>query len=216
MSPMNAGARYYKALTLPLYDLAVLRTVVPFAWGCALAEERALYDRCVGRRHLDVGVATGYFLKHAAWPVARPDITLLDLNPNSILYAARRLRRFTVTEATGDALDPFPVAGPFDSIALFHLIHCIPGSSAEKARVLDNAAAVLAPGGTVFGASVTPAGLRTSLFASAVLGFANRLGALNNAKDNHCELKHAIDSRFRDTRVWLRGCMTLWEARNPR
>lgn len=211
---MKAGARYYTALTLPLYDLAVLRTVVPFAWGCPLSEERALYDRCVGARHLDIGVASGYFLDHAAWPEA-PDITLMDLNPNSTRYAAYRLRRFKVTEVAGDALMPFPVAGEFESIGLFHLIHCIPGSIPGKAGVFDHAARVLAPGGVVFGASVTPTDRPKNLFAKAVLGFSQRVGALNNASDSHADLKEVLNTRFAETRIWARGCMTLWEARSP-
>ena len=212
---LTYGARYYGALTLPLYDLAVLRTVVPFAWRCPLAVERALYDRCVGARHLDIGVASGYFLDKARWPVERPEITLMDLNPNSARYAAHRLRRHDVRQAVGDARAPFPVDGPFDSVGLFHLIHCIPGTVAKKAQVFDHAADVLAPGGVVFGASVTPVDRPTSLFAKTVLGFSHRLGALNNAGDSHAALKSALEARFRETRVWAEGCMTLWEARSP-
>lgn len=214
--PISAGARYYGALTLPLYDLAVLKTVVQYAWCCPLQVERALYDRCVGARHLDVGVASGYFLDKATWPVERPEITLMDLNPNSTRYAAHRLRRFDVSEVVGDALEPFPVEGRFDSIGLFHLLHCIPGSLSEKSKVLHNSAAVLKPGGVVFGANVTPVDCRPNLFAKAVLGFSHRLGALNNQKDSHADMEAVLHAAFDDVRVERVGCMSLWEARSPR
>ncbi len=213
---MHAGARYYGALTLPLYDAAVLNVAVPHAWGVPLSVERGMYDRLVGARHLDIGVATGYFLRKALEDRDEAEITLMDLNENATRYAAEKLQRFDVTEVVGDALEPFPVSGWFDSIAMFHLLHCMPGTVAEKAVAFDHAIAVLAEGGVCFGASVTPAGRTLNLFGRAVLAASNRTGALNNADDDHDALRAEIESRFRDTRIELRGVMTLWEARDPR
>ena len=214
-APISAGARYYGALTLPLYDLAVLKLVVQGAWGCPLEKEHALYDRCVGKRHLDVGVASGYFLDHAVWPIPRPEIVLMDLNPNSTRFAAHRLRRYAVSEVVGDALLPFPVEGRFDSIGLFHLLHCIPGSHHEKADVLRNSAAVLNPGGVVFGACVTPVDTPLNPFAKAVLKVSHSLGALNNQRDRHSDLVEVLHQTFADVKVEKVGCMSLWEARSP-
>lgn len=211
---IHPGARDYGAITLPLYDAAVLNVAVPHAWGIPLAEERALYERCLGRRHLDVGVATGYFLQKTADGRCE-EITLMDLNPNATAYAAQKLARFEVTQAVGDALKPFPVTGPFDSIGLFHLLHCMPGSIPEKEQVFDHAIEKLAPGGVVFGASVTPLGQSQNPFAKLVLKGSNRRGALNNLKDAHEDLRRAIESRFRTATVHLRGLMTIWEARDP-
>ena len=213
---MDAGARYYGALTLPLYDAAVLNLAVPYAWGVPLSVGREMYRRLVGARHLDIGVATGYFLRKALAGRDTAQITLMDLNENATRYAARKLSRFDVTEAVGDALEPFPVTGPFDSIAMFHLLHCMPGTVAEKAVALDHAIAVLAPGGVCFGASVTPAGHSLNPFGRLVLNASNRTGALNNANDDHDALRAEIDSRFRDVKIELHGVMTLWEARGPR
>lgn len=213
---ISAGARYYGALTLPLYDLAVLRTVVQYAWRCPLSTEQALYNRCVGARHLDVGVASGYFLDHAKWPVEKPEIVLMDLNPNSTRYAAHRLRRYSVSEVVGDALQPFPVEGQFDSIGLFHLLHCIPGSFEEKASVLRHSAAALKPGGVIFGANVTPVDCTPNPFAKLVLGFSHRLGALNNQRDSHADLESVLHQHFSDVQIERVGCMSLWEVRQPK
>ncbi len=213
---IHAGARYYGALTLPLYDAAVLNIAVPFAWGVPLEVGRGMYRRLVGARHLDIGVATGYFLRKAMAERDAGAITLMDLNENATRYAADRLKRFDVTQAVGDALEPFPVEGPFDSIGMFHLLHCMPGTVAEKAVALDHAIAVLAEGGVCFGASVTPAGRRLNPFGRLVLNASNRTGALNNAADDHDALRAEIERRFRDTKIELHGVMTLWEAREPR
>ena len=213
---ISAGARYYGALTLPLYDLAVLRTVVQYAWKCPLSTEQALYDRCIGARHLDVGVASGYFLDRAKWPVERPELVLMDLNPNSTRYAAHRLRRYSVSEVVGDALEPFPVEGGFDSVGLFHLLHCIPGNFEEKALIFQHSAAVLNPGGVVFGANVTPVDCAPNMFAKAVLGLSQFFGALNNQRDSHADLKIQLDRYFEDVRIERVGCMSLWAARQPK
>ena len=211
---IHPGARDYGAVTLPLYDAAVLNIAVPYAWGIPLAEERAMYARCLGRRHLDVGVATGYFLQKTAKGRCE-EITLMDLNPNATRYAANKLAEFKVTQATGDALNPFPVDGPFDSIGLCHLIHCMPGTIPEKEQVFDHAIAKLAPGGVIFGASVTPKDRPLNPFGKLVLGGSNRRGALNNLHDSHDELRHAIESRFHNATISLKGVMTIWEARDP-
>ena len=213
---IHPGARYYGALTLPLYDAAVLNIAVPYAWGVPLSVEREMYRRLTRARHLDIGVATGYFLRKALAGRDEAQITLMDLNPNATRYAAEKLKRFDVTEAVGDALEPFPVAGQFDSIAMCHLLHCMPGTVAEKAVAFDHARAVLAEGGVCFGASVTPAGRSLNPFGRLVLSGSNRTGALNNADDDHDALRAEIEARFRDTKIELRGVMTLWEARNPR
>jgi len=213
---IHAGARYYGALTLPLYDAAVLNIAVPYAWGVKLDVERDMYRRLVGARHLDIGVATGYFLRKALEDRDEASITLMDLNENATRYAAEKLKRFDVTEVVGDAVEPFPVDGPFDSVAMFHLLHCMPGTVAEKAAAFDHAIAVMAPGAVCFGASVTPAGRKLNPFGRAVLAASNRTGALNNANDDHDALRAQIESRFTDAKVELRGVMTLWEARGPR
>ena len=218
---MNAGARYYGALTLPLYDAAVLKIAVPYAWEVPLEEERAMYRRCLGRRHLDIGVATGWFLRETlenedGGEGGDREITLMDLNEKATRYAADKLSRFDVRRVQGDAREPFPVDGPFDSIAMFHLLHCIPDTVTEKAVAFDHAAAVLAEGGVCFGASVTPKGQHLNPFAKAVLAASNATGALNNRNDSHEDLRAEIERRFRTTEIRLVGTMTLWEARNPR
>lgn len=215
-STISAGARYYGRLTLPLYDHAVLRTVVQYAWCCPLELEQELYNKSIGPRHLDVGVASGYFLHKARWPVEKPEIVLMDLNPNSTKYAAERLRRYNVTEVVGDALEPFPVTGKFDSVGMFHLLHCIPGDLKEKAVALKNAGKVLKPNGVVFGANVTPVDSQPNAFAKLVLGLSHRLGALNNQHDSHADMEEALDMTFHDFKLEKVGCLSLREGRNPK
>ena len=92
---VKAGQAAYTPLTLRIYDWFVLGFSNRFLWRCPTSELEALYDRNVSARHLDIGVGTGYFLDKAAWPVADPEITLVDLNPHSLDAAARRIARFS-------------------------------------------------------------------------------------------------------------------------
>lgn len=220
---MSAGARYYGALTLPLYDMAVLQTVVPYAWKCPLETEQKLYNDCVAssRNHLDVGVASGYFLQHAAWnSVDKPALTLMDLNPKATKYAAHRLEKTgqfaSIRETTGDALEPFPTPEKYDSIGLFHLLHCIPGDLLSKSAVLKHAGNALSQDGVVFGANVTPVDCEPNLFARGVLAFSHSLGALNNQLDSHADMEKVLDTLFDDYRIDRIGCMSLWQARGPK
>jgi SAM-dependent methyltransferase len=115
----------------------------------------AHYRQYVGHRHLDVGPGTGYFLEHARLPDdAR--ITLLDPNPDVLAHAARRLSHRHPSAIQADVLKPLPVTGGerFDSGALNYVLHCLPGPPAREAAAVQNVAAVLKPGGVLFGATV--------------------------------------------------------------
>ena len=225
---LHAGARYYGALTLPLYDWAVLHTVVPHAWNCPLQVEQGLYDNSIrGRKkHLDVGVASGYFLQHAKWPNHQSvELTLMDLNPNSSQYAANRLQKTghfsTIHQIVGDAREPFPIKNTnFDSIGMFHLLHCIPGNLKQKRIVLENAARVLEPDdGVVFGANVTPADCPNddlNTLAKLVLAFSHATGALNNQLDSHADMEEILDETFEEYELQRVGCMSLWKGSKPK
>jgi hypothetical protein len=61
----------------------------------------------------------------------------------------------------------------FDSAALNYVLHCLPWPPVRKAAAVQNVAAVLKPGGVLFGATVLgAAGPHTGL-SRAVLGFVN-------------------------------------------
>ena len=86
---VEAGQAVYSPIVLRTYDWIVLGFSNRFLWRCPTTELCRLYDRNVSDCHLDVGVSTGYFLDKAKWPVAKPAITLLDLNSNCLTAASR-------------------------------------------------------------------------------------------------------------------------------
>lgn len=93
--PAYAGQAAYTRGLLKAYDTMVYGFNAPVVWRCPKSRYLEHYNAYVSSRHLDIGVATGCLLDECYFPVAAPEITLMDLNPNSLENAARRLARFS-------------------------------------------------------------------------------------------------------------------------
>ena len=210
---IEAGQAIYTPLVLRTYDWVVLGLSNQLLWRCPTAELRRLYDRNVSARHLDVGVGTGYFLDKANWPVANPSITLLDLNPNCLRVASQRISRFAPRTVLADILTPLPSLGPFSSVSLCYLLHCIPGAINEKAVVFDHLRPLLAPGARVFGATIVQGKVPRSVPAQALMNLYNRKGIFSNAEDTVEDLNAAVRQRFSDVKIVTKGAAALFEAR---
>ena len=91
---VEAGQKVYTPWTLKVYDAFVLGFSNRFLWRCPTHFLESMYTRNVSGKHVDVGVGTGYFLDKVRWPVANPQILLVDLSPNSLEAAARRIARY--------------------------------------------------------------------------------------------------------------------------
>ncbi len=210
---VTAGQAIYTPWTLRNYDWFVLGFSNRFLWHCPTSELRALYQRNVSARHLDVGVGTGYFLDRVAWPVDEPAITLLDLNPHCLIFAAGRLARYRPAMVRTDVFRPLPDLGPFNSVGLSYLLHCLPGTMGEKTVMFDRLKPVLAPGARIFGATIVQGDAPRSAAARALMAAYNRKGVFSNRADTADNLTEALTERFADVAVTRRGAVALFEAR---
>ena len=174
-----------------------------------------MYDEHVSARHLDIGVGTGYFLDKCHYPVESPDITLMDLNPNSLDAAAARIRRYRPKTHEANALEPFGLsAGTFDSVGLNWLLHCIPGDMTTKGAVFDHCKTVLAPGGVVFGSTVLTGGVPQTRFSRWMLDQLNdRNESFSNRDDDLDTLTTQLEQRFHDTQVEVVGSVAIFSGR---
>ncbi|MYS86620.1 class I SAM-dependent methyltransferase [Embleya scabrispora] len=207
------GQAGYSKPFLNLYDLVVYRGTAPLLWRCPPTVSRRLYDTGVGARHMDIGVGSGYLLHHARFPVPDPRITLVDLNPNSLAHTAHRLRRYHVATVRANVLEPLPVPdGSHDSVGISYLLHCIPGSLREKGIVLAHAAAVVRPGGVVFGTTVLSAGVPVSLAARKAMRLLNKQGAFHNDGDTLDDLRAQLDRYFDHHELSVRGCVGIFRG----
>jgi hypothetical protein len=205
----------YSPATLAIYDTLVLRLSNPLVWRCPTGRILDLYNKHVSDAHLDVGVGTGWYMDHCRFP-APPRLALMDLNPNALAAAARRVERYAPSTHAADVLKSIEGhADTYGSIGVTYLLHCLAGDIRQKAVVFDHLIPLLAPGGTVFGATILAQGVPRSGAAQKLMGFYNKKGIFGNARDSLDDLRLALASRFNDVRVDTIGCVALFSAKGP-
>jgi SAM-dependent methyltransferase len=215
-NPAYAGQAFYTPQKLRIYDALVYGFNYPLVWRCPKRRPLELYNSHVSARHLDIGVATGRLLDRCNFPMPQPTITLMDLNPNSLAVAARRLRRYKPQTHQANVLEPWELpADSVDSIGMCNLLHCVPGSMADKAVVFDHARTVLTTNGVLFGATILGQNVKHTRLAERVIAANNRRGVLCNLNDNPDDLRAALDRRFASHEVTIEGSIALFWAQSP-
>jgi len=213
--PAYAGQREYTPFFLKIYDPLIIGFFTPVVWRCPTARLLDGYQRNMGGRHLDVGPGTGYFLERAGLPDGR-SVTLVDPNVNVLEHASRRLQRLDIASVEADVCNPLPVHGPFDSAALSGVLHCLPGPMPRKAAAVANVAAVLAPTGVLFGATILGMSVRHTWLARRILSVNNRRGTFDNLGDTRQGLGEILEASFEHVELETVGSMAIFAARNPR
>jgi SAM-dependent methyltransferase len=213
--PAYRGQSDYTRPLLRLYDPVVLGFVSWFVWRCPTSRLVEGYRQHIRNRHLDVGPGTGYFLERSGLPDGS-HVTILDPNANVLDHASARLQRLDVTAVEADVLRPLPVDGPFDSAALHLVIHCLPGPLSRKAVAVANVAAVLAPTGVLFGASVLGTSGPQTWLSRRVLDAFNRRGAFDNLNDSETGLREILAASFQNVELETVGSIAIFAAANPR
>lgn len=212
--PAYKGQRDYGRSLLAIYDWWVLGFMAQFVWRSPTSEFVELYRPLFGERHLDIGPGSGYFID-----VAGPDsmqLTLLDPNRRVLSHCARRLSRFSPTVVEADVLKPLPLDGPFDSVALSAVLHCLPGPMEAKGVAVRNAASVIDPGGVLFGATVLGMEEPHSAPARSFLRAANKRGAFDNLGDTIDGLDGILSASFNEVDIEVVGSLALFVARDRR
>ena len=213
--PAYAGQREYTPFFLRVYDPVILGVFTRFVWRCPTTLLVDRYRRQIRPRHLDIGPGTGYFLQRASLPAGAP-VTIVDPNPNVLDYASRRLQRLDVTAVEADVCKPLPLDGTFDSAALSGVIHCLPGPLARKGAAVANVAAVLAPEGVLFGASILGRSGHHTWLARKMLDANNRRGIFDNLDDSRDGLRDILTAAFEHVEIDTVGSMAIFAATHPR
>jgi ubiquinone/menaquinone biosynthesis C-methylase UbiE len=208
-----AGAAAYTPRLLRFYDAAVLSFSARVLWRCPTERVLALYNRHAGARHIDIGVGTGYLLDHCAWPVARPQITLVDLNTAALAYAARRIARYAPDTIRASVLDELPLAShAYDSIGCAYLLHCVPGGMQRKAAALGQLGRLLVTDGTLFGATILGTADLHTPWSRAVTTLYNRKRLFANADDDVDTLRNGLEANFGSYELQVVGAVALFAA----
>ncbi|WP_328990584.1 class I SAM-dependent methyltransferase [Kribbella sp. NBC_01245] len=213
---VRRGAAVYSRALLTWYDLFVLGLACRFVWRAPRPLTQAVYDRHVSANHVELGPGTGYFLRRSSRADNLNRLALVDLNDQVLTYASRRLAAFRPETYQRDVLRPLDLDGAqFGSAGLNFLLHCIPGTIAEKAVVFDQLADVVEPGGRIFGSTVLGPTARHSFAARRLLTRLNKAGVMHNRNDTLDDLTDALAARFTNYRVTLHGSVAYFEATRP-
>lgn len=213
----DKGAAIYSPLILKLYDWWVLGVSNRYAWRCSTKSVLLPFFRQhAGQRHLDVGVGTGFYPARAMLP-ASTGVTLMDLNPASLRAAQRRLKRSSAQVVLHDVTNPLPgrVGRSLDTISLFYLLHCLPGTMAEKSQVFGHLKWHLASDGVLYGATILGDDASHNGFGRRLMEIYNRKGIFGNRHDTRDGLELALRQHFARVDVRVEGKVALFEAREP-
>lgn len=213
--PAYRGASEYTPFFLRIYDPVILGFFTRVVWRCPTTLLVERYRRHIRPRHLDVGPGTGYFLERANLPAGTP-VTLIDPNTNVLEHASRRLKGLDVTTVEADVLKQLPLDETFDSAALHGVIHCLPGPLSRKAVAVANVAAVLAPTGVLFGASILGHSGPHTWLSRTMLEANNRRGIFDNLGDTEEGLGEILGASFEHVELETVGSMAIFAATKPR
>lgn len=231
-------ARVYSPTFLSMiYDYLVLKFNLRYMWGCA-ADTILLpfFSENFSRRHLDIGVATGWFpavaLARPFRATSRQHITLLDISGNSLRAAQARVQASNpvadVQCVEADVTAPLPKAllAPrasedqpatplqFDSISMFNLFHCVPGP--DKLKALTTYKELLSDHGVLSGCTVLGEKHATGWLTRWYVRYYNKVGLFNNLHDTREMFEKALHQEFEDVDTWVIGMTLLFRATKPR
>lgn len=199
---------------MSVYDRLALGLTSRLVWKCPSNNILTLYNQHVSANHLDVGVGTGYFLDKCKFQVPDPRLVLVDLNPNSLAIARKRLARYSPRTYRQNALEPLEIDGPgFDSIGVNHLLHCLPVTMQTKGTVFEHLKTLLNPGGILFGTTLLYGGVKRSFLATYTYYWLNLLGIMTNKQDDVEGLKQNLALHFAESDVEVIGCGALFWGR---
>jgi SAM-dependent methyltransferase len=196
-----------------VYDPLVVHFANRFTWRCPSRTLLDLYDAHVSGDHLEVGPGTGWYLDRCKFPARSPRLALMDINANVLARSAKRLIRYRPSEYVVNLLKPKQIGDrKFDSIAMTHVLHCLPGSTQDKARALDYLQSLLRPGGVLFGSTILYGGVPQTPLSLSQLHQLNRQRVLNNLHDSLDTLDTALGQRFTKHTLCSVGSVGLFVA----
>lgn len=205
--------RIYTRANLRIYDAVVMGLLARHVWDCPADTFVEHYRRHITSNHADIGVGTGYCLDRCGFDTPDPRLVLIDLQPNCLEYAARRLARYRPQILVRDVLQPMPdLSRRFDSVALGGVLHCLPGGMRDKSRVFDTLQSLTHSGSKIFGYSLVTDPVQRRRRGEVVLDMLNRMRVVDNADDRASDLERELSSRFAQSSVEQVGYLAFFSA----
>jgi SAM-dependent methyltransferase len=210
------GASVYSPIVLKLYDFGVLGISNRFLWECPTKTVLLpFYRKHLGLKHLDVGVGTGYYIARAGLTRSH-QISLLDLNENSLRTATAQVKEAQVRSFRRDIMQPFaePADTGYDSISLFYILHCLPGTMDDKETAIANLRRYLSKHGVLYGATVLGDEAAHNPIGRLALKLYNKRGIMHNMADTLDGLQRMLRRQFQNVQIRRHNKVALFVARN--
>ncbi len=207
------GQQVYTPSFLRFYDLIVLHIISTWFWRCPPQNMIDLYDKNVSGNHLDIGVGTGYLLQKTKFPVEKPTISVMDLNPNTLIKSRRRLSNIAgqFKAYRANILEPIHITEKFDSIGLSFLFHCVPGPIRKKASTaFKNLLEIRKPEGVIFGSTGLYDLGQTHFLSRIGMKRLNRNGVFHNTEDTLPDLEAALKENFKEYELYVIGAIAFF------
>jgi ubiquinone/menaquinone biosynthesis C-methylase UbiE len=226
---VEPSGQAYSLFFLKIYDLFVLLFCNKWVWKCPTGSILLpMYERHIAssEHHLDIGVGTGYFPTYASTKTSAKSITLMDINPNTVAVAEKRIKangyKGQVNKLIHSVFEPFPedseMRGKFDSISMYYLLHCLPGQFPSKAEaVARSMAGGLKKDGVLFGCTVLArTNIEHNLIGRYLISTYNEKEIFGNAEDYGDGLKKGLEAVFEEVTVEIIGLVGVFICRKPK
>jgi ubiquinone/menaquinone biosynthesis C-methylase UbiE len=210
------GVSVYSPTILKLYDFGVLGLSNRFVWQCPTKTVLLpFYKEHLGLKHLDVGVGTGFYLARAGLTRSH-QVSLLDLNENSLQAAAAQVKQAKVRTFMRDVMQPSsePADTGYDSISLFYLLHCLPGTMDDKETAIANLKRYLSKDGVLYGATILGDEAAHNAIGRMLLRLYNDKGVFHNMADTLNDLQRMLRRQFQNVQIRQHNKVALFVARN--
>jgi ubiquinone/menaquinone biosynthesis C-methylase UbiE len=212
----ESGASVYSPTILKLYDFGVLGLSNRFVWQCPTKTVLLpFYKEHLGLKHLDVGVGTGFYIARAGLTRSH-QVSLLDLNENSLQAAAAQVKQAKVRTFMRDVMQPSsePADTGYDSISLFYLLHCLPGTMDDKETAIANLKRYLSKDGVLYGATILGDDAAHNAIGRMLLRLYNDKGVFHNMADTLDDLQRMLRRQFQNVQIRRHNKVALFVARN--
>lgn len=210
------GASVYSPTILKLYDLLVNGLSHRFVWQCPTKSVLLpFYKEHLGLKHLDVGVGTGFFIARAGLTSSH-QVGLLDLNENCLRAAAAQVKQAKVRTFRRDLMQPSsePADTGYDSISMFHVLHCLPGTMDDKETAIANLKRYLSKTGVLYGVTILGEEAGHNAIGRRLLKIYNDKGIMHNMGDTFDDLQRMLRRQFQNVQVRRHNKVALFVARD--
>jgi len=189
------------------------RCIANVFWKCKPEDLVRFYRDNLSSVHMDVGVGTGYLLRHSIDDATAVDLSLMDLNENCLNKTEKNIFPLKVKKYQRNILNEInSISEKYTSVSINYVMHCVPGDFKEKGIAFDNLKKLLDDKGVIFGSSVISLGVRKPFHSAALMWVFNAIGLFDNSNDSLEDLRGALNRNFAFVEIIESGPTVLFRA----